>query len=218
MSTLLKAHLLKTDDPFIMLKCYLEDILKEQGLTWDDLVDALYRESGDKKRYKLKISPELLEALGELESETGEWGAPFHSLPEPFGKHGLKIALPRSDKENKRIYGRKKGASKRTTELGGDTMHPNVRAHNIRSFISALKETKEFQQYPSLTKVVKGLEGVLRDIIAAEDEKPSEDLVAVREKGKKTVRGKRRVETLKNAIKDLDKIKKLVSSITDDDI
>ena len=219
MSTLLKAHLLKTDNPFIMLKCYLEDILKEQGLTWDDLVDALHREAGDEKLYELKISPELIEALGELKSEAEPWGElGFWSGPVDYGKYGLKIALPRSDKENKRIYGRKKGASKRTTELGGDTMHPNVRAHNIRNFISALKETKEYQNYPSLTKVVKGLEGVLRDIIAAEDEKPSKDLVAVREKGKKTVRGKRRVETLKNAIKDLDKIKKLVSSITDDDI
>jgi len=218
MSTLLKAHLLKTDDPFIMLKCYLEDILKEQGLTWDDLVDALQREAGDEKRYKLKISPELIEALGELESETGEWGAPFHSLPEPFGKHGLKIALPQSDKESKKIYGRKKGASKRTTKLGSDPMHPVVRAHNIRSFISALKETKEFKKHPALTKVVKGLEGVLRDIIAVEDEKSSEDLVAVREKGKKGVVGRRRVVTLKDAIEDLDKIKALVSSMTDDDI
>ena len=49
MSTLLKAHLLKTDDPFIMLKCYLEDILKEQGLTWSDLVDALKREARIKR-------------------------------------------------------------------------------------------------------------------------------------------------------------------------
>ena len=68
MSTLLKAHLLKTDDPFIMLKCYLEDILKEQGLTWNDLINALKREAKQKTSLydKLSFSNELKDALKKL--------------------------------------------------------------------------------------------------------------------------------------------------------
>ena len=68
MSTLLKAHLLKTDDPFIMLKCYLEDILKEQGLTWNDLIDALEREAKQKTSLydKLPFSNKLKDGLKEL--------------------------------------------------------------------------------------------------------------------------------------------------------
>ena len=68
MSTLLKAHLLKTDDPFIMLKCYLEDILKEQGLTWGDLVEALKREAKQKTSLydKLPFSNKLKDGLKEL--------------------------------------------------------------------------------------------------------------------------------------------------------
>jgi len=77
MPTLLKAHLLKTDDPFIMLKCYLEDILKEQGLTWDDLVDALKREAKQKTALygKLPFSNKLKDGLKELmEIDSGFFG------------------------------------------------------------------------------------------------------------------------------------------------
>ena len=77
MSTLLKAYLLKTDNPFIMLKCYLEDILKEQGLTWQDLVDALEREAKQKTALydALTFSPELKNALKKLkEIDSGFFG------------------------------------------------------------------------------------------------------------------------------------------------
>jgi len=281
MSTLLKAHLLKTDDPFIMLKCFVEDILKEQGLTWDDLVNALKREAGSKKLYdKLPFSPELKNGLKELmeidsgffgrgklieqkitrrtpitieidpESEGEDWLAgatlrgkatsgkrvrqdPRLIYPKKKKKDGKIIPIeegggyetPETEetvevppKGAPKISGRPKGAPKTTTELGDDPMHPNVREKNIRNFINALKLSPEFKEHPALTKVIKGLQNILDVISRREDKKVPEKSRGIREEGKKRARKITRTGTLKEGINYLNKIKTLVSSITDDDI
>ena len=63
MGTLLKAKLLKTNDPFIMLKCYLEDILKQDGATWDELIESMITTN------EPKIPAKLVNTLQSLNTE-----------------------------------------------------------------------------------------------------------------------------------------------------
>ena len=63
MGTLLKANLLKTNDPFIMLKCYLEEVLKKDSLTWKDLIQSMITTN------QPKMSTQLIDALQNLHDE-----------------------------------------------------------------------------------------------------------------------------------------------------
>jgi len=73
MGTLLKAKLLKTNDPFIMLKCYLEDILKQEGATWEELLVSM------KRTNQPKMSSQLFTAIENLldsETDMNKLGSP----------------------------------------------------------------------------------------------------------------------------------------------
>lgn len=73
MGTLLKAKLLKTNDPFIMLKCYLEDILKQDGATWKELLESMQRTN------QPKMSNQLFTAIDNLldsETDMNKLGSP----------------------------------------------------------------------------------------------------------------------------------------------
>ena len=52
MPTLLKAYLLKTENPFLMLKCYLEDIQKseQQDILKDAWMDARDKRVAEEKK------------------------------------------------------------------------------------------------------------------------------------------------------------------------
>ena len=62
MSTLLKAHLLKSDNPFTMLKCYLEDILKQDKSSWDEVIEGMKNYKPQKKD-DIALDPQLVSAL-----------------------------------------------------------------------------------------------------------------------------------------------------------
>jgi len=73
MGTLLKAILLKTNDPFIMLKCYLEDILKQDGKSWRELLESMQRTN------QPKMSNQLFTAIQNLldsEADMNKLGSP----------------------------------------------------------------------------------------------------------------------------------------------
>ena len=90
MSTLLKSKLLKTDNPFIMFKCYLDDLLKSDK-TWEDLLEDMddFKPS-DKGKEKsiVKIDPALISSLKAL----------MKSNPELFRGGKLLTAISNSDK------------------------------------------------------------------------------------------------------------------------
>tara|TARA_R110002020_G_scaffold363413_2_gene575716 strand:- start:687 stop:1928 length:1242 start_codon:yes stop_codon:yes gene_type:complete len=211
MSTLLKAHLLKTDDPFIMLKCYLEDILKAQGLTWNDLIDNIIRESEGKtrKHKKLTISPPLLQALEELSNDYPD----FVNIDKPT-KEGLKP--PKLEGRESKKFEDEQGELKTKVIMGDDLMHPHVMEENIRKFIQALKSSPEFQKdAPILKPILDGLEGMLKSYLR--EEKTPERKIAVREPGK-TIEGKTHKVALNDGLEYLADIKKLITRISDDDI
>lgn len=77
MGTLLKAKLLKTNDPFIMLKCYLEDILKQDGKSWRELLQSMQRTN------QPKMSNQLFTAIKNLldsETDMNKLGSPKRLL------------------------------------------------------------------------------------------------------------------------------------------
>ena len=73
MGTLLKAKLLKTNDPFIMLKCYLEDILKQDGKSWRELLQSMQRTNQPKMSNQLFTA---IENLLDSETDMNKLGSP----------------------------------------------------------------------------------------------------------------------------------------------
>ena len=112
MGTLLKAKLLKTNDPFIMLKCYLESVLKQDNLSWKDLIQSMI------ETREPKMSNELIDALEELRTKG--------DLPN-VGRMLQGYVKPDADST--------------TTVPSEDPYLPSVRESNVRTLLNAIKRS-----------------------------------------------------------------------------
>tara|TARA_R110002012_G_scaffold8985_3_gene41267 strand:- start:24960 stop:26018 length:1059 start_codon:yes stop_codon:yes gene_type:complete len=133
MSTLLKAILLKTDNPFIMLKCYLEDILKAD-LSWDDLLNDMDKYKSGKDG--VKIDPVLISSLKKLRD----------NHPELF--QGGRLSTNQYD------FTSRKDTPEGGSEPSDNTFDMTVRHTNLLGFRDSLKSSKLFQDDPSTLKPI----------------------------------------------------------------
>ncbi|QDP53607.1 MAG: hypothetical protein GOVbin556_71 [Prokaryotic dsDNA virus sp.] len=210
MSTLLKAHLLKTDNPFIMLKCYLEEILKEQGITWENLIDAIERESKKSKALysRLPISPKTVEILKDILEKY------------PVGNFREKTDTTEGIKPPK-LSGRKyekfedsDGKLRTKTVTGNDPMHPEVMEQNIRTLISALEKSPAYEKEATVLKpIIDNLRAMLLEKQTVPKQKvPVKDI----DTGK--IKGKTHKQLLEDGLKLLENIETFAIEITEDDI
>lgn len=178
MGTLLKAKLLKTNDPFIMLKCYLEDILKQDGKSWKELLESMKRTNQPKMSNQLFTAIEnLLEGEMKVEGKT----KPVKLIDTLGSPKSLLLGYAEGKQSN-------------------DPYLRSVRETNVRALINAIKRS---EMEPTVTKpIVTGLQDLLADIMASQ--KPARQ----RTKGSGAVYSKVKTDKqLEQGIKTLTKLK-----------
>ena len=155
MGTLLKAILLKTDNPFIMLKCYLEDILKAD-LSWDDLLNDMDKYKSGKGG--VKIDPVLISSLKKLRD----------NHPELF--QGGRLSTNQYDVTSR------KDTPEGGSEPSDNTFDMTVRHTNLLGFRDSLKSSKLFQDDPSTLKpIMDKLNDLIVSVIPKSTSFPSPD-------------------------------------------
>ena len=174
MSTLLKAYLIKTNDPFIMMKCYIEDILKQSNVTWEDFIIGLKVKpkkgifANESKLYSqlVKIA-KLLEENKNIYSDD--------KTVKPFsGRKEIKVeSLSREDKET----------SETKTIDGDDVLHIEVLESNLMKLKQLIAGIKE-EDAPVLKKIQDAIQVALVELRTIEDTKSHEKYLKTLKDGK----------------------------------
>jgi hypothetical protein len=143
MSTLLRANLQKTNNPFILLKCYLEDILKKDKLTWKELIESMINTN------EPKMSPQLIQALQALLKSDKTLNVRLKQGTKPKGK----------------------GERGTYEQLSDDPYVYSVKETNVRNLLDAIKNSDWFQKDPTTVKpIIDGLTTLIEDISAHQSE------------------------------------------------
>lgn len=197
MSTLLKSKLLKTNNPFIMFKCYLDDLLKSDK-TWEDLLEDMddFKPS-DKGKEKsiVKIDPALISSLKAL----------MKSNPELFRGGKLLTSLDsrkETGESNTRIS---PSLSIKPTTLDDNTFNYKVRHTNLLGFRDSLKSSKLFSEDPSTLKpIIEKLNDLISKVSTHQSTKQPSAVSPDKTKVKSLEAGLKELRTVHNRLKDAD--------------
>ena len=190
MSTLLKSKLLKTDNPFIMFKCYLDDLLKSDK-TWEDLLedmDDFKPSEKGKEKSIVKIDPALISSLKAL----------MKSNPELFRGGKLLTAISNSDKNRQET-------SDGGSEPDDNTFNYKVRHTNLLGFRDSLKSSKLFSEDPSTLKpIIEKLNDLISRVSTHQSTKQPSQVSPDKSKVKSLKDGLKELRNIHNKLKNAD--------------